>query len=337
MNEISVQVLAGFGIRARRVIKEKSQYICFTDKGNKYIRRSFDSAERIMFQHEAKERLHDAGFSSTDRFEMTASKQGEPFVAFDGGLYTMTAHAVLREPDFTDNDIFRLALDTAAAFHNAARRLRFAGHVFYADHSTGAPSADVFRKHFSQLTTMKKKLSSQKKLSDFDVLVLKNYDFYIGLIETAAEMLEKFNFDTLDLAARRAHHLCHGALKEGNMPIYTVGSHDRIQISNFSRAAVGSTLSDVATLIARYMKNMPDKPLPLNDIIALYTAKCPLGTDELQVLYPLLIYPHKFIRICNQYYSKKRTWTPNALTNRMEATIKNKEAIFDYAAALKKI
>ena len=320
VNDLSVQVLQGFGVRAKKVLREKSYYICKTDKGDKIIRKSFDTAERIVFQHEIKAHLQSQGFTHTDMFDLSASHK--PFVEFDGCLFTMSPLISFNETDFSNNRLFESVVTQTAAFHKAARHVKFSSRVYYADSGI----LDVYIKNLADLNAIKKRVSSQKRFSDFDVLFLKNYHYYAGQLETAIETLDKTSFKQYVARAKANNAICHGLLKEENL----LQSGGRIYITNFSHAAVGYSLLDLCNIIRRYVKRLPDPCLHIEDIVALYDAVMPLGKEEQRMLYPLLIYPHKFIRICGQYYSKKRTWTPNAITNRMEAVVNSRDAYHAY-------
>ena len=324
MDELNVQALLGFGVTARRVVKARAGYTCYADKGCFWVQKNFDTPSAIWFRHDVKEHAAAAGVPVADRFCLSVT--GDPYVRLGGALYTMSVLCPYKDASFADSGQLMGAVSVAAAFHKAARSITFTEKVEMADFNPEAPSPDLFLKNLQELHYMKKKVAAGKRLSDFDVLFIKHYDFYARQIETAAALLAESGFTALNAQAVAERAVCHGALKEENMP--TDG--ETVYLSNFSKASPGHFLTDLAALIIRYAKRLPGAAVPLRDITARYAETFPLSIESRRALYPLLLYPDKFVRICRQYYSKKRTWTPIALTSRMEAALAGREGYYGY-------
>ncbi len=326
MDDLNIHVLQGFGIRAKRIMKEKSAYILSTDKGYKMIRKSFDTCDSISFQHEIKEFLAKKGFLFTDRFDMSVNCK--PYIEYDNNIYTMTSVFDFKEADFFDKTLFIKIIEQIATFHKVAQKINFSSKVHYGD----SQIIETYKKNLEELNIIKKKISSQKRFSDFDVLYIKNYNYYKEQIETTIELLEKTKVKRYLQMARLNNTICHGLLKEENI----LTDNPNVYIINFSNASIGYSLFDLCNIIKRYVKNLPQNYLTISEIIDIYSKINPLEQEELSILYPLLLFPHKFIRICGQYYSKKRTWTPSAIANRMETVVNSKEAYHEYVKQLNK-
>jgi CotS family spore coat protein len=313
-----MHVLHDFDVKARRVIKEKASYICVTDKGGKIIKKSFYSAESLMFQHAVTEHIREKGYAYAVKFDLSAS--GLPYVAFNGDLYTMTDYFLdCAEADFSDAETFARIIENMASMHKAAEG--FGGKA-----PETANVLEKFRKGRVEMLSIKKKIGGQKRLSDIDVIFLKNYGFYIDKIEKAIYMLEGIDFGQLTENAEGM--ICHGALKEEN--VFTDGK--RVYFYNFSRAFGGSGVFDFCDVTRRHAKRPRPDSVPVGEAMKLYEAAN--GTIDTNIVYPLLLYPEKFIRICEQYYRKKRTWTPSAMANRMETAVNYKEYYYKYIEKL---
>ncbi len=324
MDDLNIQVLQGFGIRAKRIIKEKSYYICNTNMGYRVIKKSFDTSDNIAFQHKIKEHLYSLGFINTDRYYLSNYKK--PYVEYDNNNYVMTDLFDYREADFSDNREFEQIIKNVALMHKFSKGIDFNCKVNYGNDNV----VDLYKKNIIELTNIKKRINNQRKFSDFDVLFIKNYKFYLEQLQDAVELLEKSSLKKYIKKAKTQLCICHNLLKEENILL----DGEIMYILNFSQSYVGYSLFDIVSLIQRYLKYTPIKRLSIYNIFDIYDKYNPLEKEEIEIIYPLLKYPNKFIKLCSQYYSKKRTWTPSAITNRMENIVNTRDYYYSYLESL---
>jgi CotS family spore coat protein len=326
MQDISIQVFKEFGITTTKIVKEKSNYICTTDKGMKIIKKGIYKKDNIQFQHEIKEHLHSVGFSNIDRFDV--STNGKPYVIQGETTYIMTDFFKHRETDFTNKEDLYLVTKNLALMHKKANGVKFSGKIFYKDNILNDTEKEI-----SELYQIKKNIVKEKRLSDFDVMFIKNYDFYKHKLEFCSDNFKTNKYNDFIQSAKKNNCIIHNMIKEENF----LHSDDGLNIIEFSRARVDYFIVDVCALIQRYIKRMPQDYYEIYKILEIYSKYNDLGKKDIEMLYDLLKYPSKFIKICNQYYSKKRTWTPNAIINRMESIISSKDTYENYIDELKLI
>lgn len=320
VEDLNIQVLQSFGVKARRIVKEKSYYICSTDKGMRVINKSMETAAHIIFEYEIKEHLNRAGFPNTDRFYLSLA--GKPYVEHDDNLYVMTNHFNYRESDFSNNKDFQKIVAGVAKMHSALAGVKFEGQLFFGMQSL----SELIKKSLSDFSGVKRKIGAQKRLSDFDVLFIKNFDYYVGQMKTSMHMLEKVDICAFDENIKLKMPICHNLLKEEHL----LHDADRLYVTTFSQACIDSWVVDICGLIQRYAKALPLRPYRIGQILELYDKYNSLGQADLDILYALLKFPYKYVKICNQYYSKKRTWTPSAIINRVESIISTKNDYDDF-------
>ncbi|MDR1065891.1 MAG: hypothetical protein LBL35_00435 [Clostridiales bacterium] len=316
MDDLNIHVLNGFGVKAKYVRQQKASYVCATDKGEKIIKKSFDSAENILLQRALTEHMRANGYARAVKFEL--SEAGLPYVHFGGELYTMTDYLPrLTETDFHDRDTFVKILRNIGLMHQAASG-------FF-----GAPeppdAIERFKKGRTEMTAIKKRLRAQKRLSDIDVTFLKNYEFYAEKIDAAIRMMEDACFSEAVKASASNGRVCHGAIKEET----ALTDGDDIYFYNFSRAFAGHAVFDVCDASRRHARRPQPATMPFTEALRLYRDVTGEVLD-FNIAYPLMLYPEKFIRVCGQYYRKKRTWIPSAMANRMEKEVNSKDAYYEY-------
>ncbi len=313
MEDLNFRVLQGFGVKAKKIIKEKSYYICNTDKGHRVIRKSLDSAQHIVFQHEIKEQLFQRGFTNTDRYK--TSVWGHPYFESEGSIYVMTDLANFTEINFSDGKQMLQAVATLAQFHKLANHITVRGTYFYCDDR----NIEEYNKSTDELNSIRKSLVNQRRLSDFDVLFLKNYKEYQDYIKQATDSLQQTKFRELKKKASENLTICHNRLKEENF----LFSGSDLFLTGFSNAGIDLQLFDLCAIIQRYTKYLPEVSLSIGRLLDEYCKYINLTSEHFRIIHGILLYPSQFIKLCKQYYSKKRHFIPTALINRLNTLLVN--------------
>ncbi|MDR1665108.1 MAG: hypothetical protein LBR83_09355 [Clostridiales bacterium] len=322
MGELNSAVLKQFGLRVGKVSREKAYFICETPEGAYRVSKTADTPGRIFFMHELKERLTGAGFPWVDRYAVALT--GEPFATAGGDRYVMTAFTPRRESDFTDFIDFSRVVEAVARWHSLARAVDFSPKAAVMIPAQTLP--EIFRKQTSELAATRKRVSRQARLSDFDVLFIKNANHYMAQMNKAAAALEATGYGARKALALSEKHICHNSLKEEYLPV----SGEQVWVTHYSEACVDLQLIDLCGLIRRYVQRTGLCARPLANLLEIYSRFAPLGQGDVEILRAMLLYPYPFIKITSQYYSKKRSWTPNAITNRMQQALLERDIYEKY-------
>lgn len=320
MEDLNPQVLEQFGIKCKNIVKDKSCYICRTDEGNKLVKRVFDSKESLIFQNEIKVYLYENGYTNVDMF--SSSTSGMPYVSIERDTYVMTDLLEGVELDFKDEKLFLNTVKEMARLHKVGTEINFKNKIYYESDNL----IDKSKKNLVELEIIKKKLKKQKKLLDFDVIFLKNYDYYKGQLEETIKILESSNYIEEKKIAENKNQFCHNLLKEENILL----AREEVYIGGFSKAVVGTRLKDVAMLIQRHKKYAEEVAIPIEKIVEVYSLENELSERDLKILKGILKYPQKYMKIINQYYIKKRSWAPSAINNRIERLVNRKNEYEEY-------
>ena len=316
MEDLNINVIRGFGIKHRYITKEKSAYVCHTDSGKKIIKKVSAEPKYILFQHNIKNHLHQNGFCNLDMYML--SSQNKPYFEFNNERYTMTNQIQGRNAEFQQKEDFKNVILGVANFHKHSKGLHpVNGLEVYKNDAV----KDSFERKINELASIKKRVRKHTSLSDFDVIFIKNYDYYMELMLHSKKLLENSQYEKLINEAKTKNIICHNFLKEEN--IFFNGNNE-LFLSNFAEVSIDPYIIDLAELIKRYVKVLPEDYWTLLEILEIYTNINPLSSAELQALQPLLLFPSKFLKICNQYYSKKRSWVPSALNIRIQNLIAKK-------------
>jgi len=259
--------------------------------------------------------LEDAGFPYTDAIILTA--QGDPFVQLGRETYVMTRHDWYTGSDLDlDNQTdMTLALQTLARFHHAARNLPLEQNF-----SASSLLSDVFVRDAAFIAKTAKQISKNSRMSDFDVLFIKNTALYENRAASSSEMLAQTNFHALHDKAIAENHICHNGLKEEAISILAGVCY----ITGFNESAIGVQITDLANLLHRYARRSTHE-MSLIQLLEIYDKVLPLPEDATEIVRAYLTHPWQFVKIASLYYSKKRGWTPAAIMGRMSNLLEKQE------------
>ena len=320
MSDILTALPAQFGLDRTRAVKQRGYFLCETPSGTAKIAKTYEPHRAIHLRHGLLELLEGAGFSHTDKIML--STRDMPFVQFGRETYVMSKHVAGRDMDLNCPQDMVLALESLARFHIAARGFD----------SLGIPVAprltEVFDKNHAFLTKMAKQMGKTSRLSDFDIMFIKNVPQCIEMARESAQLLVQTDYTALYAAAAEQCHICHNALKEENLPIY----QGECYITNFTEAAVDAQITDLASFLRRYARRS-NREIPLDKLMEIYDRICPLPNSAPEIIHAVLVHPWQFVKIVRQYSNKKRGWTPIAIMSRMQALLDEQDKYDAYIHA----
>ena len=301
-------IISAFAVN--KVLREKGQYK--TTDGTRLIRKTKDQREQILARYQIINHCIKSGFSFLDNYHL--SLDGQPYVVYENDCYIMTDIILYPEADFTaDEDFFR-TVTALASFHKAARGLSFNSDAILHKGRPALPLTDLMKEQLKALDINRKRLRKQSKMSDFDVLFVKHFSDYRERIKRALLLLESTGYSKHLAKAKQNNHICHGAIKEDCVKM----SDELVYITNLDNVSVGYQLSDLCNLISRRERRAP---VSTAKVVEIYSQILPLEPEEEVILEAMLLYPSAFIKICTEYYQKKRSWTPIAMINKMQEIV----------------
>jgi len=262
------------------------------------------------------EALAAAGFENTDRIVL--SVQDSPCVNLGRETYIMTRHRIGAELNFENEMDVLAAFEGLSKLHDAGQKL---GQVLQKPQNqiyppVALPLTTVWERQIFGLKQALKQVNNIARLSDFDVLFLKNANQYMKRASDALAALAATDYVEMQAEAAVKRHLCHNALKEENFVIFDNDGVKTCFITRFNDAASDLQLTDLSAFIRRYAQRSA-RTIPMSALLKSYGLSMPLPPHMLEILHAQLLYPWIFMKITAQYYSKKRGFTPAGITSRM--------------------
>lgn len=317
MDPIIMKIAAGFNIKPTAITKSKYYYIIRTSKGSYTLRHSQCDGDKLKKIHEIKTRLSEQGLEHIEKYYM--SVQGNPYYYYDSCYYILSDYYNCGELNLQSTSEVSSAVSALATAHSLAK-----GYIF----EKPIDLYTLYSNKTHRLMQIKKKISNKNHLSDLDVLFLRNYDYYYGLCGQALNQLKEINYT----APIEGTSFCHNAYKEDNILI----SHGNVYITNWERMSNCHFTYDLVYFINRYIKKVvfpmsDDMPtLSFADILSIYNDNNLLEEYEMGILQAQLIFPDKYLQICDEYYTKNRSWAPVSITSHLKEITVQKEFYADY-------
>jgi len=306
-----------FGITGTRATKERGYYVCKSKLETYNIAKSTEPFSATWQRYDLLKALSNADFSQTD--EIIPSLDGPPFIQLGRETYVMSRYVNGQELSLDCAEDVTVAIKSIATFHSKGKKLNLT-------RIPQSPSlAGVFAKDSAFLTKTAKQVESSTRLSDFDVLFLKNVDKYVQDAADAAQLLAQTNYHRLHTTALREGHICHNNIKEENLYL----RNGICYILNWEEASADLQITDLANFLHRYAMRS-EQETPLQKWLDVYDKILPLPQGGEEIIRAYLQHPWQFIKICKQYFSKKRGWTPIAISSRMDSLLAQQEMYDEY-------
>ena len=320
MGDLTTLLPTLFGLQGIKATKERGYFLCKQGNEAVKIHKTTEHPQTIWTRYKLLNLVEETGFPFADKLYLSA--QNAPYVLLGRETYVMSRFVAGRELALDSLEDMTLAVKTLAHFHK----------VKLSNVELNAPPpllTEVFASEISLLTKTSKQIGKNVRLSDFDVMFIKNLPKYINLAEKAAEQLDKTNYANRYNTAIQQGSVCHGNLKEENFTMHNGICH----ITNFENATVDLQLTDLAFFLRRYAMRS-QREIPLGKLLDVYDNVLPLPDSASEIIYALLIYPWQFVKLTRQYYSKKRGFIPGGIMDRTQLLLNEQEKYDAYMNTL---
>ena len=316
MDDINVKILQqGFGIKLVSSYRTRTGLVCRTDRGLLELKKTYSDDVSLEAEYALKEYLISRGFDGLDRAYRTTEDM--PCYRLDDAAYILVRYTPSRRMDFEDMDDMKETSAALASFHNAAEgfddeRIRAAC----------GSADDFFSKRAGEFSRIRKRIKTFGDYTPVDLMIIKYYDYYMDRIKQASELLEGSNFRGAVKMAGQTKTVCHNSFKNDNVRKAEDGG---IIVSGLDGCTIDVSVTDTAHLIRRYMKSDAAGESGISEIIESYASVRPLSENDLGIIKGMLVYPYKFLKLCNEHYNKRRVCISEAAVERFENCLERRD------------
>nr|WP_317359909.1 CotS family spore coat protein [uncultured Tyzzerella sp.] len=325
MDEFTSILVQKFNFKPKYIRRKKYMYICNTDKGTKLIRPVNIDTDKILFVHSIKQHLIKQGFNNIDCYY--TSDENLPYIINENIIYIMTDYIDLEECDLSKESHTKNTIELLANFHKLSQGFKINLHK---ENIYNLDIKNIFIKKLEILNKMKKTVSKQKKLTDFELAFIKTFDYFYKNAVESIEILNKYKYENLNNVAKKNIMICHNKIKEENILI-----GKKCYLTQFENITIDHFVYDLASFIIRYIKKHPEDYLKLEDILITYSNINYIDGSILPILYALIKFPNRYIETCQSFFERRRNFTPISISSDLENILYLKDFQENYISKIK--
>ncbi len=325
MDDINAKILQqGFGVRLVSSYRTRTGLVCRTDRGLLELKKTFSDDESLEVEYALKGYLASRGFDGLERAYRTTDDM--PCFRLDDSAYMLIKYSPSRRMDLENMTDIKETAETLALFHNAAEgffdeRMRC---------SCGSVDS-FFGKRTGEFSRIRKHIKTFGDYTAVDLMVIKYFDYYMDRIHMAGELLQRAGYEEVSGQAEKDRSICHNSFKNDNVRKCESGE---VIVSGLNGCTVDLSITDVAHLIRRYIKGETADERGVEKILDCYDKYRSISDSDRNIIRGMLIYPYKFLKLCNEHYNKRRVCISEAAVERFESCVDRRERETKFAASI---
>ncbi len=322
MNDRAVNLLENYDIEVLRTAKGRGAVLCEAKQGYFIFKEYKGPLNKLKLQDKLLKITAEEGKVPVE--QIIATKEGELFVK-DGEQipYILKTYFVGKECNVRDLEECRQAMRTLAQLHKVMRLP--VGDVV---------DSPVFRidleyaKHNKELKKVRQFLRERSRKTDFELFLLKNYDFFLENALQITEELLSYDVDKDYRYTLEQGYICHGDYQYHNL----LKNEKKMAVVNFEKCVRDNPVRDLYLFLRKLLeKNNWNIELG-KELLEVYHKENLLSAHDLIQLYYRFAYPEKFWKIVNFYYNSNKAWIPEKNMEKLKKVIdgeKHKQEFLD--------
>ena len=327
VNDRAVSVLENYEIEVLRTWKGRGAMLCESDKGLLILKEYTGPKDKIIFQDALLKSISEQGFPSVESILKT--KEGELIVYDqDRTPYILKTYFEGRECNVRDTKECIQAVKTLARLHKAS----------FIDTSGIFPGAGQrpecridkeYEKHNRELKKVRKFLKEKSQKTNFEIFLLKHYDYFLDLALQVAEEVGYYLRENGEgvKSEEKTGIVCHGDYQYHNILVTKGNAEERdgMAIINFEKCIRDNPVRDLY-LFMRKLLEKGNWPIELGNLLLnAYHGEREMSEEDRVQLYYRFRYPEKFWKIVNFYYNSGKAWIPGRNLEKLERLLGQEE------------
>lgn len=304
MNDWGRSVLEQYPVTVYGVKKGRGVLILDTDRGCKILqeyrgsKRHMEAEDRILsFLKEERGLLVDAYVRTKEGELSAANEDGVQYILKDGFLFT--------ECNVGSRGELETAVRMLAKLHMLLRGMD-SREIPDRTGLVGNSLVDEMEKHNRELKRIRAFIRNKKKKTGFELCIMKSFDTMYAQAEEALHLLYDSQYQKLYKDAVGQGHICHGSYNQHNVLLHS----GQVAVINFQHISIQMQIFD----LYQFMRKILEKhnwSLELGSMMLEdYNRILPISKEESRILKAMFLYPEKYWKQMNFYYSSNKAWIP---------------------------
>ena len=290
--------LANYELTVKRRYRHRGGWLLDTAQGPKLLREYDRIRGHFAFENKMKEVLSMRGFERTD--QVVKNKEDSYVTELD------TGEKVVIYQWFSGEECdLRLSSDLALAGENLACLHHALEEVCIFEENDSLREMNLLGKigkHTLELKRIRSYMKKKRQRTEFEIQAICCFDrFYEKAVEATGRLEHCAYYKKISALGGK---YCHGDYNYHNL----IREKDGMATVGFEKAGRGIPLLDLVYLMRKALeKNGWDRKKGVQ-IMENYAKVIPLGEEEQEFIYIMLLFPEKYWKLMNGYFNHKKSW-----------------------------
>lgn len=290
--------LANYELTVKRRHRHRGGWLLDTAQGPKLLREYDRIRGHFAFENKIKEVLSMRGFERTD--QVVKNKEDSYVTELD------TGEKVVIYQWFSGEECdLRLSSDLALAGENLACLHHALEEVCIFEENDSLREMNLLGKigkHTLELKRIHSYMKKKRQRTEFEIQAICCFDrFYEKAVEATGRLEHCAYYEKISALGGK---YCHGDYNYHNL----IREKDGMATVGFEKAGRGIPLLDLVYLMRKALeKNGWDRKKGVQ-IMENYAKVIPLGEEEQEFIYIMLLFPEKYWKLMNGYFNHKKSW-----------------------------
>ena len=327
--------LAQYELTADRSARTRGALLCYTSQGLLILKEFHGSEKKLKKQQELLLHLQKNGIN-TDYFLQNTQ---ESLVSRDKDqrAFTLQHWYEGRECDTKSRDDIIKSVRTLARLHIV---MKMEPVEEYRERSL----RDEYLRHNQELRKIRKFIRKKGASSVFEKDYLASVEWFLQRAQYAVNLLDETEYDNLREQAWKEGRVCHGEYNQHNV-LMLKGENETTAVTNFGHWSFDIQMADLYRFMRKILEKYNWNLNLAQEMLREYHKIRQISPAEWQNLKVRFIYPEKYWKLANYYYSHKKVWISEKNVEKLQNLIRQREnwkdfgqkCFKDYPADFKKI
>lgn len=307
MYDRGLSVLEQYGIEALSVRRGRGALICETREGTVLIKEFCGTPKKL----EAQAALLKKTAAETGIFtdEILANQEGT-YVSADSEnvSYVVKRWQEGKECDTRCEEEILAAMETLARLHKAMQ-------MPVQEHYVKESLYVEFSRHNRELRKIRKFISTKRRKNEFEQCFLESAAMFLADGEEAERRLAASAYEKLRQNNLERGCVCHGEYNQHNVLFL---KKKQMAVTSFDRWNFDVQTGDICQFMRKILEKHEWNPGLGKKMLAAYEQERPLSSEEKENLKIRFLYPEKYWKLANHYYTRKKAWISQKNVEKIE-------------------
>lgn len=311
MYDYGLSILEQYGLTADTYTRTRGGLLCRTDQGAVIIKEFKGNETKLEQQQELLVKLTEKGHK-VDSF---VRNKEESLVTRDKDniSYTMQCCYEGKECDTRSETEILTAVEKLAELHKDMK--------MDPGEKEKIPDLETeYEKHNRELRKIRKFIRKKRPACVFEKKYLESAEDFLRNGEEALEMLKSSNYQELRQEAEETGTVCHGEYNHHNVISFRQG----IAVTNFNRWSCDIQMKDFYGFMRKILEKHNWDTELAGRMLRTYHRKKGISREEWQYLKIRFIYPDKYWKLADYYYTHNKAWISARNTEKLRKLMEQK-------------